>query len=114
MGTLPIFGMVMNKQCEQLFLVPLKRIACAALTLVATFMTLPLYALSDSDSSIAPGPGEISQSTLAELEPGTFPASADARIKSVWTRQGTGSPDNLARIAAIPKVQERFVSGCSE
>src|SRR4051812_22535945 len=106
--------MVMNKQCEQVFFVPFKRIACAALTLVATFMMLPLYALSDIDSSVAPGPGEISQSTLAELDRGTLPPAADARIKPVWTRQGTGSPDNLNRIAAIPKVQERFVSGCSE
>ena len=97
-----------------MFSVPFKTITGAAIALVATFMTPPLYAVTDMDSSIAVGPADMSQATLAELDMRTFPGAAEARINTVWTREGTGLPGNLTRIAAIPKQQERFVSGCSE
>jgi hypothetical protein len=102
-----MFGIVMKQQFKNWLL---KATAMAA-TLIAIFMTMPSYAHNDAE----PSPrfwGEGGQKGLTEIDAGTFPGGADARV--VRIRDGTGWPETLNRIAAIAKSEEQSVSGCSK
>ena len=109
-----MFGIAM-KQSNKLFLPSFNASTGTALALVAAFTAGPVYALSDTDAPAAPRfYADANQGALTEKETRTVPEAAGAEGTLIWTRDGTGSPENLRRIAAIPKEEERFGSGCSK
>jgi hypothetical protein len=109
-----MFGIAM-RQLHKSFLRSFNAPTGAALALVAALTTGPLYALSDTDTPAAfRFAGEANQGTLTEKETRTVPGAAVAEGSLIWTRDGAGSPENLRRIAAIPKEEERLGSGCSK
>ena len=103
-----MFGIVMNQHYEKMLL----KGTASALVFVASFMTMPSYAHNDADRLPAQFSAEAVPNGTAQVDTRRFPDASDARVN--WTRDGTGVPENLNRIAAIPRSQEQSVSGCSK